>query len=252
MSRVPYHALAGVYHWLVPEPLLEPEGAVAAFASLADALPAGAPVLDCSAGTGELAVGLALRGFQVTATDASPAMIERTRALAARHGVAVDARTCPWEELPGQGWDRRFAAVFCVGNSLAHAAGPPGRRVALSAMAGVLADGGRLAVTSRNWERERAAGTRLEVDDRLTRRGGATGLVVHAWTIAEDWDAPHGLDIAVCVLGEDGAVSTVRERLAFWPFHPETLQDELRAARLEPESSTWGPDAARYLVIARR
>jgi SAM-dependent methyltransferase len=252
MSEVPYHALAGAYHWLVPEPLLEPEGTVAAFAPLVETLPAGASVLDCSAGTGELAVGLALRGFDATATDASPAMIERTRALAARHGVAVDARTCAWEDLPGQGWDGRFAAVFCVGNSLAHASGPPGRLAALSAMAGVLADGGRLAVTSRNWERERAAGTRLDVDERLTRRGGATGLVVHAWTIAEDWDAPHGLDIAVCVLGDDDAVSTVRERLTFWPFAAETLQEELRVARLEPESSTYTPDAARYLVIAQR
>jgi hypothetical protein len=107
-------------------------------------------------------------------------------------------------------------------------------------------------VTSRNWERERAAGTRLDVEDRLTRRGGATGLVVHAWTIAEDWDAPHGLDIAVCLLADDGAVSTVRERLTVWPFRSQTLDGELRAARLEPESSTYAPEVARYLVIARR
>jgi SAM-dependent methyltransferase len=252
MSEVPYHALASVYEWLVPEALLEPEGAVAAFAAQVDALPPSAAVLDCSAGTGELAVGLALRGLDVTATDASPAMIERTRALAAGHGVAVDARACAWEELPGQGWDERFAAVFCVGNSLAHAAGPPGRRVALRAMAGVLAGGGLLAVTSRNWELERAAGTRLDVDEELTHRGDATGLVARAWTIAEDWDAQHGLDIAVAVLGEGDAVTTVRERLVFWPFAPETLEDELRAAGLTPESSTYSPGAARYLVVARR
>jgi SAM-dependent methyltransferase len=197
MTEVPYHALAGVYEWLVPEAQLEPEGAVAAFAPQVDALPAGAAVLDCSAGTGELAVGLALRGLHVTATDASPAMIERTRALAAGHGAAVDARVCAWEQLPGQGWDERFAAVLCVGNSLAHAAGAPGRLVALEAMAGVLGAGGWLAVTSRNWALERAAGTRLDVDEELTHRGDAIGLVVRAWTIAENWDAPHGLDIAV-------------------------------------------------------
>ncbi len=252
MSEVPYHALAGVYEWLVPEGMLEPEGAVAAFGPQVGALPAGAAVLDCSAGTGELAVGLALRGFDVTASDASPAMIERTRALAARHGVAVDARVCAWEKLPAQGWGERFAAVFCVGNSLAHAAGPPGRLVALQAMAGVLAGGGRLALTSRNWERERAGGTRLDVDDELSHRRGATGLVMRAWTIVEDWDAPHGLDIAVAVLGESTAVSTVRERLVFWPFTPETLEHELRTARLTPESSTYTPDVARYLVVARR
>ena len=78
-----YEGLAAVYEFLVPDELLEPAGAAAAFAALLDGLPAGARVLDCAAGTGELAVGLALRGFDVTASDASPAMIARARALAA-------------------------------------------------------------------------------------------------------------------------------------------------------------------------
>jgi SAM-dependent methyltransferase len=44
-------------------------------------------VLDCACGTGTLAVGLAPAGFVVAASDASPAMVERTRALAAERGV---------------------------------------------------------------------------------------------------------------------------------------------------------------------
>ncbi len=84
-----YADLASVYEFLTPEPLLTPEGNVAAFAPWIDALPAGARVLDCAAGVGLLAVGLALRGFDVEASDASPEMVERTRALGVRARVRV-------------------------------------------------------------------------------------------------------------------------------------------------------------------
>ena len=139
-----YDSLASAYAWLVPDALLEPEGAAAAFAGVTDTLPRGARVLDCACGTGQLAVGLALRGFDVTASDASDAMVAATRRLAAHRDVRLRAEQRPWEELTGT-----YDAVFCVGNSIPHAAGREGRRAALAAMAGVLADGGPLAVTSR-------------------------------------------------------------------------------------------------------
>jgi SAM-dependent methyltransferase len=252
MDAEQYESLADVYEWLIPEPLLEPEWSAAAFSAVIDELPAGARVLDCACGTGELAVGLALRGVDVTATDASAAMVRRTGKLAAERGVEVQTRVCAWEELPAQGWDGAFDAVFCVGNSLAHAPGAERRRAALGAMAGTLRAGGLLALTSRNWEREREGGSRVEVFDRLVRRHGRDGLVIYAWTIADAWEARHDLEIAVALLGEDGAVRTTRERLEVWPFARETLDADLRAAGLEPESSTWREDAERYLVTARR
>jgi SAM-dependent methyltransferase len=89
-----YDALASVYEWLVPDELLEPEGAIAAFAPVVAELPAGGRVLDCAAGTGQLAVGLALRGFDVTATDASGGMVARARALAAARGAELGIERC--------------------------------------------------------------------------------------------------------------------------------------------------------------
>ena len=243
---VSYATLAGVYEWLTPEPLLTPAGNVAAFAPWIDPLPAGARVLDCACGIGLLAAGLALRGFEVHASDISPAMVERTRAIAQRHGVEVNARVCAWKDLPPQ---PDFDAVFCVGNSLAH---DSDRRAELAAMARTLRPGGVLVLTSRNWERERAGGTRLEVDDRLTERDGRRALIVHAWGIPNGWDEPHRLDVAVSILGDDGAVSTAMERLTVWPFSHERLHADLHAAGLSPEQSTFTPDADRYLVTARR
>lgn len=225
---------------------------MAAFAIVVDELPAGARVLDCAAGMGQLAVGLALQGFDTVATDASHAMIERTLALAAERGARLDTRVSTWEQLAGQGWEDGFDAVFCVGNSLTHATGQAGRRAALAAMAGVTREGGVLAVTSRNWEKARDAGPGLQVAESLTERAGGTALVVHAWNFAETWEEPHHLDVGVAILGESGGVTPYRERLEFWPFGHDDLDADLRAAGLEPATSTYTPEDERYLVTARR
>jgi SAM-dependent methyltransferase len=211
----------------VPGSLLEPEGSVAAFEPAVGDLPAGARVLDCAAGTGTLAVGLGLRGFEVTASDASEGMVARTRALAAAHGARVETMTRVWEELEGGPFD----AVFCVGNSITHARD---RRAALAAMRGVLRDGGLLAVTSRTWERPQ------QDDAAVVERGGRRALVTHAW---------HAGELEVSVTFDDG--TTYAERLTYWPFTHEELQADLLATGFEPVASTFSLDVDRYLVTAR-
>lgn len=251
MAGDAYDTLAGVYDWLVPDALLTPEGSVAAFESVVAELAPGASVLDCAAGTGQLAVGLALRGFAVAASDASGEMIARTRRLARERAVQVEVRACAWEQLAAQGLGG-FDAVFCIGNSLTHAAGRAARRAALTAMTSVLRDGGLLVVTSRNWELVRRAGSRLDVAEELVEREGREALVVHAWTIPADPGEPHYLDVAVAVLGERGSVTTHRERLRCWPFTHQELDEDLRAAGLAPTASTYADDVGRYLVTATR
>ena len=250
MADGAYDTIACVYDYLVPDALLSPRGSAGAFGQY---VAPGARVLDCACGTGTLAVGLALRGHEVAATDASAAMVARTQRLAAANGAAVDASVCRWEALPERGWEGAFDVVLCVGNSLPHAAGRAGRRAALRAMAGCLRAGGRLVVTSRTWERVRAAGSRLEVAERLVERAGRRGLPVYAWTIPERWDAPHFFDVAVAFAGGDGEVTTYRERFAFWPFTEDELHDDLRDAGLQPEAAgVPGDKAGRYLVTALR
>jgi SAM-dependent methyltransferase len=246
-----YNTLADVYDWLVPPEMLTPEGSAAAFAPYLEDLAPGARVLDCAAGTGLVAVGLALRGFEVVATDASRGMIERTRALADRHGVVVDARQCVWEDLPAQGF-APFHAVFCVGNSLAHAQGREARRTALRAMADALVPGGLLVLTSRNFELMRATDTGLQVFDRVIERDGRRGIVVYSWWFADDPDAEHRFDVAVALVDDDDGVRTIGERLSFWPYSYETLCDDVRAVGLAPAASTFTPDVDRYLLTARR
>jgi SAM-dependent methyltransferase len=250
VAAEPYDALADVYDWLVPETLLTPDGSAAAFA---EHVAPGARVLDCACGTGTLAVGMALRGHEVAATDASAAMVARTQRLAAEHGARVETAVCSWDALAGRGWASAFDVVFCVGNSLAHAPGRDGRRAALRAMVAVLSPGGLLVLTSRAWEQVRAAGSRLEIGERLVERNRGRGLPIYSWTIPERWDQPHAFDVAVAVLDDGGAVTTRGERVAFWPFTEEDLREDLRAAGLESSpASTPAETSARYLLTARR
>jgi len=217
-----YAGLAEVYDFLVPEALLSPEGSAAAFDGVLAELPAGARVLDCACGTGTLAAGLALRGFDVSASDASPEMVTRTRTRAL--GVRAEVRR--WEALEGGPYD----AVLCVGNSITHA---EDRRSALGGMRRVARDGALLAVTSRTWERPQEAG------EEVVERGGRRATVRRSWV-------PGALVVEVEV---DGAL--YREELAYWPFTHDELDADLRAAGWAPATSTWSPDVDRYLVTAR-
>jgi SAM-dependent methyltransferase len=251
MRPEPYATLAEVYEWLVPDPMVTPEGSVEAFDRIVDELGPDARVLDCAAGTGELAVGLRLKGFDVTATDASRAMIERTRNLAAARGVALRVAVCSWEQLVEQGWSNGFDAVWCVGNSIAHAPGRAARRAALGQMAEVLRPGGLLVLTSRNWELVRGEGSGLKIGEQLVERDGRRALVVYGWSLADNWGDRHHLDIAVAIVEPPGKVSSHVERLAFWPFRHEDLDADIRAAGLVRTLSTYDPTVDRYLVTAK-
>ncbi len=80
----------------------------------------GAPsknVLDLGSGTGEHARFLASKGFDVTGVEASPAMLEKSRAAGGARFVAGDMR-----DLPNV-VSERFGAAICLGNALPHLGG---------------------------------------------------------------------------------------------------------------------------------
>jgi 2-polyprenyl-3-methyl-5-hydroxy-6-metoxy-1,4-benzoquinol methylase len=252
VGEVAYGSLASVYEWLVPDDKASPAGSARAFEMVTAGLDPGAQILDCACGIGLLAVGLAEAGFRVTACDASPAMVDRTQALARTHGVEVSTRTCRWDQLPDQGWQDRFDAVLCVGNSLAHAVGRSGRGAAIDGMASVLRTGGVLALTSRNWEQIRSAGSRLDVWDRLVERGTRRAVVVYSWQVPPSWDTEHRLEISVAALQDGDRLQVTTERLSIWPFRLEELRADVAAAGLSLASSTYDATQTNYLVTAQR
>jgi SAM-dependent methyltransferase len=245
-----YEDLPDVYEWLIPDAKLTPEGSVAALSDVVDSLPSNARVLDCSCGTGQLAVGLALQGLDVVATDASAGMILRTQELADERGVLLQALRLAWDDLPDHLAPSSFDLVVCVGNSLCHARGASGRMAALRAMSCLLKPQGRLVLTSRNWEIVRAGGTRVDVWDRLVNRRGHDALVVYSWQIEHLWEQQHHLEIAVARIEPDGSVRTNAERLSLWPYRYDDLVAELQGVGLGIADSDFAPDAEGYRVVA--
>lgn len=247
-----YNELGEVYEWLISDAKLGPAEFAASFDEVLGLLPSDAHVLDCSCGTGQLAVGLAGRGMEVAAADASEVMVRRTQELALEFAARVRTLRAAWEELPDHFDDGTFDVVFCVGNSLHHAEGAGGRLAALESMARLLGRGGRLVLTSRTWELVRARGSRLDIGDRLVRRNGRDAVVIYRWETAPRWDEEHHIEIAIAQLDGGGSVIVRSELLSCWPYRYDELAAELRQVGLRTEVSTFNLEAENYTVVARK
>ncbi len=247
-----YDELGEVYEWLISDAKLGPVDFAASFDDVLGPLSTDAHVLDCSCGTGQLAVGLASRGMEVAATDASEVMVRRTQELAQGFGAPVRALQAEWEELPDHFDDGTFDLVFCVGNSLHHAEGAGGRLAALESMARLLRPDGRLVLTSRRWELVRAMGSRLDIADRLIRRNGRDAVVIYRWEIAPRWEEEHHIEITIAQLDRDGSVIVRSELLSSWPFRHDELEANLRQIGLRTEVSTFDLEAENYTVVASK
>lgn len=109
-------------------------------------------VLDCACGTGMHLQMLASRGYEVTGSDASDAMLERARDKVRRDGLGVRLVQSMWHELP-QMIPERFDSVICIGNSLPLAGSDDDVEAAVTGMVAMLNEGGLLVVQNRNFDR---------------------------------------------------------------------------------------------------
>ena len=117
-------------------------------------------VLDCSCGIGTQAIGLALRGHDVLATDLSPASIERARREAASMGAALTFGVADFTRLPEQ-VEGTFACVLSCDNSVAHLHADEDLARFAAGVAAKLRPGGLALVSLRDYAAlwaERAAG----------------------------------------------------------------------------------------------
>lgn len=111
-------------------------------AELADAGEIVGPVLECGCGLGDNALFLAGRGYQVTAFDAAPTVIEQDRAKAAARGASVDFRVADATVLDdvGSGYQ---TVVDCA---MLHCLTDEQRRVYLAALRRVCQPDARLHI----------------------------------------------------------------------------------------------------------
>lgn len=245
-----YGAFAADYHWLLDDEQLTGRPFVEPYRRVVDALPTGARILDAACGIGVEAFELARRGFAVTATDGSEAMV--AAAVARRSGgLAVELDVCRWDRLPDR-FAEPFDLVVCNGNSLVHANAAPGGLVAaLRGLAAVLAANGRLVVGTRGFEHLRARRPGVKVAPTTVVRDGVEAVRFYSWTIPDRWEEPHVASVHLALLNA-GAVDHRRYDVSFRPFRWRELATAIAEADLMIETSTRTGDADRYtLVLAR-
>lgn len=150
----------------------------------------GLRVLDCAAGIGTQAIGLARRGYTVHATDLSPAAIARAAQEAARRGVMLSTGTADFralaKQVPGV-----FDVVLACDNALPHLLDDADLRLAVENMRAKLRAGGVLLLSIRDYDelrRERPRTTPPVVVDGPDGRR----IVFQVW----DW-APDGATYAL-------------------------------------------------------
>jgi len=252
MAADHYRSLAADYHWFFNDVDLflgcDTPGVRAAVAQLAP----GARVLAAACGIGVDAAALLRRGFDVSASDASEEMAaaarQRLRALGADAASVV---TSEWANLPVNFEPGSFDAVFCIGNSIAHASDASAMITAFEAFRSILTPSGMLVVDTHDWELVHAAGSRVEIEPGIVERDGTRCVRTYSWHIPEAFGDPHVLEIAPIFL--DGDRATLRSYpVTMWPFTRSELKRRLAAAGFESIALDVIPGDDRFTAIARR
>jgi SAM-dependent methyltransferase len=186
---------------------------------------AAGPIIELGAGSGRIAVELARHGHRVIALDAAPAMLAQAERRARRYGVGdlLEFVLGDLRDPPDLSPSDRVVAPF---RTFMHLAGDDERRRALSAAAGLLADGGQfvfdvfepsaadIRATHDRWIARRegiserpswdAAERRLELEVRLPGRIVPMTL---EWRSAAEWRelcAEAGLEVLAAYAGFEG------------------------------------------------
>ena len=108
-------------------------------------------LLDCSCGIGTQAIGLALQGHEVHATDLSTVSIDCARQEASKLGVEVTFGVADFREL-GEAVSETFDVVLSCDNSIAHCLKDEDLDAALSSMKARLNPGGLLLISLRDYD----------------------------------------------------------------------------------------------------
>jgi SAM-dependent methyltransferase len=206
-------------------------------------------VLDCSAGIGTQAIGLALRGYEVHATDVSGKAIERARQEAARFGVSMTFGVADFRSL-GEQVKGEFDVVISCDNSLPHMPSDEDLLLAAQSIRSKLRDEGLLLASIRDYDRvlrERPTATMPSMWDTPEGRR----IYFQTW----DWVDARTYTVHLFLVGEsDGAWETHHHETRYRAVLRAELAEILHEAGFR--DVTWQtPETSGYyqpVVKARR
>lgn len=142
-------------------------------------------VLDCSCGIGTQAIGLALYGHELTATDVSPESVRRAEQEAKRFGVEITFGVADFRALE-QRLDAIFDVVISCDNALPHMLAREDLVLATRSIRSRLKEGGIFVASIRDYDRlllERPSATSPKVMDVA---GEGRRIYFQVWDWEED------------------------------------------------------------------
>ena len=175
-----YDILAPFYHLIYPdwEKSIERQGA-AIDRVIGELLPDAETLLDVSCGIGTQALGLAERGYRVSASDLSPAAVQRARREARARRLDMALSVADMRAAHGHP-AAPFDVVLCGDNALPHLLSDGDIAEALRSFHRALRPGGLCLASVRDYEREDLSGTRL-VPHGMRDADGARWLLWQVW-----------------------------------------------------------------------
>jgi glycine/sarcosine N-methyltransferase len=183
-------------------------------------------VLDAACGTGQHAIALAGRGYELAGADLSAGMIERAQSNATAAGVKVRWQAAGFGELRSE-LGNDFDAVLCLGNSLPHVLTVDDLSVTLSDFAACLRPGGLLLIQNRNFDRV-LAGQERWMQSQAHREGQQEWLFLRFY----DFQPQGTLLFTVVTLYRDGTDEWAQREVSthLWPQQQHEVTAALDAA----------------------
>lgn len=181
-------------------------------------------VLDASCGIGTQAIGLALRGYAVHATDLSPAAVARAAREAGSFGAPLTVGVADLRTLPEQ-VDDVFDVVLSCDNALAHLLTDDDLRLAPRRLRAKLAPGGVLLLSIRDDDALLTRPT-ATLPSRLSGPDGAR-IVFQTW----DWSDDAPLDTMHLFVLAQAQAQTQTQTEAAGPWETAHDATRLRAIR---------------------
>ena len=190
--------------------------------------PSSRKILDVSCGIGTQAIGLAMQGYAVSASDLSEKMIERAKREAHSRNVEVSFSVCDMRKAHvhhGSGFD----VVVSGDNALPHLLTDEDILLALRQMTACLSEGGGCVITVRDYELEER-GRNLLKPYGIRMANGYRYLLFQVW----DFEGEH-YDLTFFFVEENLATQEVRThsmRSKYYAISASRLCDLMQEAGL--------------------